>query len=61
MPHWNPVHSRALELCHEHLWYCLNNTTAEENTITALLGTGTAITGEDNSEVDFTVILGKDY
>lgn len=38
-----------------------NNTTAEENTITALLGTGTAITGEDNSEVDFTVILGKDY
>ena len=38
-----------------------NNGVSEENTITALLGTGTAITGEDNSEVDFTIILGKDY
>ena len=38
-----------------------NNTESQENTLIALLGTGTAITGEDNGDVDFTIILGKDY
>ncbi len=38
-----------------------NNTESQENTLIALLGTGTAITGENNEDVDFTIILGKDY
>ena len=38
-----------------------NNVESEENTLIALLGTGTAITGENNKDVDFTIILGKDY
>lgn len=38
-----------------------NKTKSDENEIRALLGTGTAITGENNSNVDFTIILGKDY
>ena len=36
-------------------------TSSDENAIVSLLGTGTKISGEDNSEVDFTIILGKDY
>ena len=38
-----------------------NNTTQEENSLIALLGTGTSVMGEDNSNVDFTIILGSDY
>ena len=38
-----------------------NNSEAEENSLLALLGTGTVITGEDNKDVDFTIILGKNY
>ena len=38
-----------------------NNSTSDENAILSLLGTGTASSGEDKSEVDFTIILGKDY
>lgn len=38
-----------------------NKTKSDENEIRALLGTGKAITGENNSNVDFTIILGKDY
>lgn len=38
-----------------------NKTISDENAIVSLLGTGTKISGEDNSEVDFTIILGKDY
>lgn len=38
-----------------------NNSVQDENAITALLGTGKAIMGEDNSKVDFTIILGRDY
>ncbi len=38
-----------------------NNSTQAENAIIALLGTGKAQTGEDNSNVDFTIILGSDY
>lgn len=38
-----------------------NKTTSEENAIVSLLGTGSKISGEDNSDVDFTIILGKDY
>lgn len=37
------------------------NSTDDEKAITSLLGTGKATTGEDNSDVDFTIILGKDY
>ena len=37
------------------------NTTQEENSLIALLGTGTSVIGEDNSDVDFTIILGSDY
>ena len=38
-----------------------NNSTQDENSIIALLGTGDAIIGEDNANVDFTIILGTDY
>ena len=38
-----------------------NNSTQDENSIIALLGTGDAIIGEDNANVDFTIILGRDY
>lgn len=38
-----------------------NNTAEDENTLIALLGTGSSINGENNSKVDFTIILGKDY
>ena len=38
-----------------------NNTTQEENSLIALLGAGTSVMGEDNSNVDFTIILGSDY
>ena len=38
-----------------------NNKTQEENSLIALLGTGTSVIGEDNSNVDFTIILGSDY
>lgn len=38
-----------------------NKTKSDENAIIALLGTGSPIIGEDNSEVDFTIILGRDY
>lgn len=38
-----------------------NNSKNDESAISSLLGTGTAILGENNSEVDFTIILGKDY
>ena len=38
-----------------------NNSKQDEDSIIALLGTGDAITGEDNAKVDFTIILGRDY
>lgn len=38
-----------------------NNKAQEENSLIALLGTGTSVIGEDNSNVDFTIILGSDY
>lgn len=38
-----------------------NNKAQEENSLIALLGTGTSVMGEDNSNVDFTIILGSDY
>ena len=38
-----------------------NNTKEVENAIKSLLGAGTTTVGEDNSNVDFTVIIGKDY
>lgn len=38
-----------------------NQSTSDEEAITSLLGTGTASSGEDKSDVDFTIILGKDY
>lgn len=38
-----------------------NNKAQEENALIALLGTGTSVMGEDNSNVDFTIILGSDY
>lgn len=38
-----------------------NNKAQEENLLIALLGTGTSVMGEDNSNVDFTIILGSDY
>ena len=38
-----------------------NNSKQDEDAIIALLGTGDAITGEDNAKVDFTIILGRDY
>lgn len=38
-----------------------NNSKQGEDSIIALLGTGDAITGEDNAKVDFTIILGRDY
>ena len=38
-----------------------NNSTQDETSIIALLGTGDAIIGEDNANVDFTIILGRDY
>lgn len=37
------------------------NTSKEENSLKALLGAGVPITGENNSNVDFTIILGRDY
>lgn len=37
------------------------NTSQEENSLKALLGAGVPITGENNSNVDFTIILGRDY
>lgn len=37
------------------------NTSKEENSLKALLGAGVSITGENNSNVDFTIILGRDY
>lgn len=38
-----------------------NKTKEVENSIIALLGTGSSIVGENNSDVDFTIILGSDY
>ena len=38
-----------------------NNSTETENSLIALLGTGSSIMGEDNANVDFTIILGRDY
>lgn len=38
-----------------------NQSKSEENAITSLLGTGTSSSGEDKSDIDFTIILGKDY
>ena len=38
-----------------------NNSTQDENTLIALLGTGDAVIGEDNANVDFTIVLGRDY
>lgn len=38
-----------------------NNTKSDENAIISLLGTGSATIGENNSDVDFTIILGRDY
>ena len=38
-----------------------NKSKQDEDSIIALLGTGDAITGEDNAKVDFTIILGRDY
>ena len=38
-----------------------NNKAQEENSLIALLGTGTSVMGEDNSNVDFTIILGSNY
>ena len=38
-----------------------NNTKGDENAIISLLGTGSSIIGENNSNVDFTIILGRDY
>ena len=38
-----------------------NNTKGDENAIISLLGTGSSSIGENNSNVDFTIILGRDY
>ena len=38
-----------------------NNSTQDENSIIALLGTGDSVMGENNSNVDFTIVLGRDY
>ena len=38
-----------------------NKTSKEESLLISLLGTGTSIAGENNSNVDFTIILGSDY
>ena len=38
-----------------------NNTKSDENAIISLLGTGSSTIGENNSNVDFTIILGRDY
>ena len=38
-----------------------NNSADTESSLIALLGTGSSIMGEDNANVDFTIILGRDY
>ena len=38
-----------------------NNSTQDENSIIALLGIGDSVMGENNSNVDFTIVLGRDY
>ncbi len=38
-----------------------NNSADTESSLIALLGTGNSIMGEDNANVDFTIILGRDY
>ncbi len=38
-----------------------NNSIATEYAIKSLIGVGTTKSGENNSDVDFTIILGKDY
>ena len=38
-----------------------NNTLEARNEIKSLLNTGTIQIGEDNNDVDFTIIIGQDY